>query len=132
MSAKPPPPPAVAETTTDSTDDETSIVKDAQFAAELKLGEDRTGFEDATDATNVKGEDKTTSTNSPDQKITRLEEEIEGYKDDLANATDKEEKMVYASLITESRKILSLLLRQSARDGEPFHCSTDVLEMRCC
>jgi hypothetical protein len=129
MSAEPPPPPAVAEekTPTDSTDDETSIVKDAQFAAELEFKEERTGF-DATDAANVKGEDNATTTNSPDQKIIRLEEEIEGYKDDLAKATDEEVKRDLRRLITART---NYLLQQSARDGEPFNCSTDVLDLYC-
>ena len=129
-----PPPPALAEekTTTDITDDETSIVKDAQFAAELEFGEERTVFEDATDGANVNGEGNTTITNSPDQEISNLKNEIEGYKAEYSNTTDQEVKRELRRLITETRKTLNLLLRQSARDGKPFHCSTDVLEMRCC
>jgi hypothetical protein len=145
MSAEPPPPPlqllslAAAEkkTSTDSTDDETSIVKDAHFAAsivndtELEFGEERTGFEDATDAASVKGEDNATTTNSPDQEISELKEKIKGYEDDLANATDKEEKRELRRLITARTNTLNLLLRQSPRDGEPFHCSTDDLDLYC-
>jgi hypothetical protein len=122
---------AEEKTTTDSTDDETSIVKDAQFAAELEFGEERTVFEDATDAANVNGEGNTTSTNSPDQKITRLEDKINGYEADLADVTDNEEKRELRRLIIEKQKTLNLLLRQSARDGEPFHCSTGVLDLYC-
>jgi hypothetical protein len=122
MSAEPPAPPAAAEkkTTTDSTDHETSVVKDAQFAAELEFWEERTGFEDATDAANVKGEDNATTTNSPDQEIFELKENIKGYENECANATDKEEKRELRRLITERSKVLSLLMRQSARDGKPF------------
>jgi hypothetical protein len=95
---------------------------------EEEIEEDKPDLKDE----EVKREEETTSTNSPDQKISRLEEVIEGYETEYKDATEREEKRELRRLITERSKYLRLLLRQSARDGEPFHCSTDVLEMRCC
>ena len=46
------------------------------------------------------------------EEIVNLKSEIEGYRNDLSVATTKEEKSELRGLITETRKILAILLTQ--------------------
>ena len=56
-------------------------------------------------------------------KIDSLESKIEGYENDLSEATTKEEKMMYGGLITETRKTLNALLtqQQQQQQGGKFY-----------
>ena len=58
-------------------------------------------------------------------KIGSLESKIEGYENDLSEATTKEEKMMYGGLITETRKTLNALLtqqqQQQQQQGRKFY-----------
>ena len=48
------------------------------------------------------------------KKISNLENEIEGYRIDLKNATSPQEKIMYGGLIISSRDALTELLKQQA------------------
>ena len=46
------------------------------------------------------------------EEIVNLKSEIEGYRNDLSVATTPEDRRMYGGLISETRKILAILLTQ--------------------